>query len=67
MAEDIDYSPMTFRDTQNTLGSIRPAGLTHPTLDHSQIPEFMAEKLLEGGYVVRYDPLLAEEILRGRR
>ena len=67
MAEDFDYSPTTFRDTQNTLGSFRPAGMTHPTLDHTEIAEFMAEHLLEAGYVIRYDQERAAQILEGRR
>jgi hypothetical protein len=64
---EYDYSPTTFNDTQNTLGGMRPGGMTHPTLDNREIAAFMAEHLLEAGYVIRYDPPRAQTILAGRR
>lgn len=66
MSVDI-YSPDTFRDTWNTLASFRPAQLSHPTLNSAEIGAFQAERLLEAGYVIRYDPARADAILAGRK
>lgn len=62
-----DYSPQTFRETQNTLASFRPAGLTHESLDSTQISEFQAERMLEAGYVIIHDEDTAALILKGRK
>jgi len=62
-----DYSPTDFNSTQNTLGGMMPAGLAHASLTHQEIKEFQAERLLESGYVVRYDPERAQGILANRK
>ena len=62
-----DYSPTTFNATKNTLGSFMPAGLSHETLDRGQIPEFQAERMLEAGYVIIHDEIIAGLILAGRK
>lgn len=62
-----DYSPKTFGDTKNTLGSFKPSGLSHPQLDSSQISEFQAERLLEAGYVIVHNEVEATRILMERK
>lgn len=62
-----DYSPTTFLDTTNTLTSFHPAGITHPTLDGTEIGEFQALRLLEAGYVIKYDEEAAQAILHNRK
>ena len=67
LIDPLDYTPRTFHSTQNTLGSFMPAGLSHGGLSHQEIKEFQAERLLEAGYVVRYDPERAAQILADRK
>lgn len=64
------FSPMTFGDTKNTLGSFIATGTesSHwPGKGHQPVVEFQAERLLEAGYRIVYDPEIARAILAGRK